>query len=379
LKSPVTARELSYKWSWALPLPNGLSMGVTFVMTLILERFPLQYRAAVVTELMTVVQHGDSACLVGLAGVGKSNLARFLEVPAVVERSLPASEAARIHFRRVECSPEVDPDQIYEYMSQQVYGVVRKTGIPMRSMANTEENAFFQLRRLLDYVCGEYRQRIVFIFDEFEELVRHQQPLFLQNLRSLRDDHRTTRNVVFVVITHRLPHLIVQGSPINRHGKFFEIIRDRIYALPPYQKEDTDSMIDALIRQRGGDPTLVGNDKRDHLFHLSGGHSGLLSALFNELYPSFARSINTILHSVRQPCALQTVCEHIWSHLHTEEKRALVVLAQDQDISNDMLVFLGKRGLVRQEATALVLFSPIFAEYVRSQALTYFREHGETP
>ncbi|MBX3001367.1 MAG: ATP-binding protein [Caldilineaceae bacterium] len=335
-------------------------------MSLILNRYPLNYRAALVTELMTVVQHGDSACLVGLAGVGKSNLARFLEAPEVAQRSLPASEAARIHFRRIDCSPNIDRAQLYEHMAEVVRILIHQAGMQGGLSADSDAIPFFRLRQLLKHLCDKHQQRIVFIFDEFESMVRHQEAQFLQDLRTLRDDHRTTRNVAFLVITHRMPQLIGGQPGLGKQSKFFEIIRDHIYALPPYKRSDTDSMIDALVRRRGGAFSAIDPNHLDLLWEFSGGHSGLLAALFNELYHTFSKSIYTLLKIVHHPSEIQSACEKIVDYLHAEEVEALRALVLNQPVSPEMLLFLRKRGLIRYES-APVIFSPLFAEYVRHQ------------
>lgn len=335
-------------------------------MSLILNRFHLYYRTEIVTELMTVVQQGDSACLVGLAGVGKSNLARFLEAPEVVQRSLPASEATRTHFRRIDCSPNTGQAQLYEHMAEVIRTLISQAGMRAGLAEDSEATPFSKLRHLLKYLCDKHQQRIVFIFDEFESMVRHQDAQFLQDLRTLRDDHRTTRNVAFLVITHRMPQLIAGQPGIGRQSKFFEIIRDHIYALPPYQRTDTNSMIEALLLRRGSTLAAIDPKHLALLWELSGGHSGLLAALFNELYPTFSKSIYRLLKIVHHPSAMQTVCEHILQHLHVEEVEALRALILGQHVSPDMLLFLRRRGLIRNES-APVIFSRLFAEYIRYQ------------
>src|SRR5690606_31597153 len=120
------------------------------------------------------------------------------------------------------------------------------------------------------------------------------------------------------------------------------------------------------VQRRGDDPALVSGDRRGLLCHLSGGHSGLLAALFDEVYPSFATSIPRILQSANRTCAARAACEHIWQHLHADERAALSSLVHGQTVSADMLGFLHKRGLVRHESDP-ALFSPLFTEYIRHQ------------
>ncbi|MCB0113143.1 MAG: ATP-binding protein [Caldilineaceae bacterium] len=336
-------------------------------MRLMDDRYPMNYREEIVTQVMSDVQHGESLCLVGLAGVGKSNLARFLENPAVVRHYLPTSAAERTHFRRIEFSAEIDTDHLYGAMSAALQDVAKRVGVPLPAKGS-DEGAYTHLRSLLATFCDEHGQRIVFVIDEFEALLHTQPPLFLQELRTLRDDHRTSRNVVFLLITHRMPELIRRQPLLQQGGKLFEIIGQNIYALPPYSDADAQSMIDALAARREIDPLQLGAELRGMLLHLSGGHSGLLAGLFNEMHPTFKKSLHRLVQSVDRPGPLRLACENVWTHLHEEERDALKLMATGQDVNAVMVEFLCKRGLVRVQSTPL-FFSPIFLEYVRNHAM----------
>lgn len=334
-------------------------------MSLIGGRYPIGYRSALVSELMAVFQHGDSACLVGLAGTGKSNLARFLEDRQVARHYLPGSEADRIHFRRMECSAESTPDEIYTHMAQHVQQLLHGLGHAPSKPEVPGETPLFRLSGLLKQLCTQEGQRLVFIFDEFERLAHHQQPPFLQGLRSLRDDHRTSRNLAYLLVTHRMPQLITTQPALGKRGKLFELVREHLYALPPYSETDTQSMIDALVRQRNHKPAQLSQEARALLVNLSGGHSGLLAALFNEFYPDFTRSVQRMLHSAEQPSAIHRASDHIWHHLHAEEQQALQDLVHARPVPNEMVTFLSRRGLVTVKSTPTI-FSPLLKEYIRS-------------
>lgn len=334
-------------------------------MPLVLDRYPLVYRSSIVSEVMSATERGDSVCLVGLAGSGKSNLAHFLEVATVVRHYLPSSIAERTHFRHIELTAEISTDQIYASMVDAVSQAAAAIGavLPTRG---AEESTLAHLRALLGAFCADAGQRIVFIFDEFEVLLRSQPPHFLQDLRKLRDDHRTSRNVVFLIITHRMPQIVRRQPLIQPGGKFLEIFENHIYALPPYSASDAQSMIDALARRYGLDPGVPGPEQRDMLYHLSGGHSNLLAQAFTVMQPTFKKSLRRVVNLAEKAGPMRTACEHIWQHLHREEQEALALLAEGQQIEAAMLEFLHKRGLIHIQPN-LTFFSPIFLAYVHSR------------
>lgn len=330
------------------------------------ERYPLTFRAEIVSKLMGDIEQGVCACVVGLAGVGKSNLVRFMQKPETVRHYIrSAALADRIHLLSIDCSPGDQPrDELYREMDACLRELARSKGWPLPAIGQ-EASPYETLRIRLKTFCQERNQRVVFILDEFETVLRKQPSGILEDLRRLRDDHRERANLLFIVITHILPHLVAHNPPL-KETKFFELISEHIYGLGPYSRADADSMLDDRLEKKGADPRVLSPEQRTVLYDLSGGHSRLLRALFDEQYPTFPMTPPDPAQLLQTLPAIRMACQHVWNHLHMDEQRLLRSVATGAAISSVEEAYLLRRGLLRRGASGAILFSPIFREYVRT-------------
>jgi AAA domain len=331
-------------------------------MALILGRYSIEYRSEIVRPLMTMIRQGESSCLVGMAGVGKSNLVTFLQQPEVREHYMPAAEAARTRFVPIACWSGVQSkDSFYHLMVQWTWNVAASLEPQMPDAPPTQGPPLFLLRDILQTVCRQHACRLVYILDEFDCLVQNQAADFFNELRGLRDEYRATRNLVFLPITLTPPQLVRGRQPLSK-SKFFEIVQDRIYALPPYREADAAAMLRTLSERK--DDCVIEPADRDRLIAYSGGHSGLLWALFHELHPDFTLSRPRLGRLVENSQRVRTSCERIWEHLLPEEQQALGALARGQAAPLQMEEYLCRRGLL-VDASPVRIFSPVFGEYIR--------------
>jgi hypothetical protein len=329
---------------------------------LVLDRYPIEYRQEVVQPLMHKAQRGESACLVGLAGVGKSNLMNFIAQEAVRRRYL-GDEWQRTHFLGVVCTTGAqEPDIVFKAMLDAALALAGEIE-PGRSIELVPGVSLFQaLRSVLRFLCETHGQRVVFVLDEFEDAIRCQPVDLFDALRTLRDDQRATGRIQFVVITHRLPQLILSTPPFHS-SRLYQILRDNIYPLPPYSQKDAEWMLDDLCRKRPGLelPPLAIRE----LLSYSGGHGGLLRALFEDLHPGFDVARGTLLGLAEQASKTRTSCEHIWTHLHRDEQAALRKLAAGRIVVPEWAAYLHRRGLIARNAPDGAIFSPVFARYIQ--------------
>jgi hypothetical protein len=330
-------------------------------MALILGRYSTEYRSEIVGPLMTMIRHGDSACLVGMAGVGKSNLLHFLQQPEVSQHYMP-SEADRTRFVPMVCwSGTQSKDSFVNLMVQWTWNVASSLETQMAGAPPIGAPPLYLLRNVLQVVCQKHNLRLVYILDDFDCLIQHQEPDFFNDMRSLRDEYRASGNLVFIVITHTLPQLVPGLQPLNK-SRFFDILQDRIYSLPPYRNTDAAAMLQVLSDSKDNCPIQAVD--RDRLIAYSGGHSGLLGALFHELYPDFTLSRSRLGRLVETSQKLRTSCEQIWEHLLLEEQQTLCSLVMGQPTPLQMEEYLCRRGLLADSSPARI-FSPLLGEYIR--------------
>lgn len=332
-------------------------------MTLILDRYPLEYRSEIVEPVLTAVAGGSSVCVVGLAGVGKSNLFKFLAQSAVLEHYLPQSIAQEMHVLVVQCRPGTQASaNVYAAMLDELQPVAEKAqySLPILRQAATA----YDVRKAVKYLCETARQRIVFVLDEFECLIQHQPLEFFEELRNLRDEVRTTNRFAYVTITHRLPHRVV-GNQRFENSKLFELLRSNIYALGPYRQPDALSMLNALAAAQN---LTIDRDYLLRIGEVAGGHSGIMRAVFETIKTegkaNFAVPSPRLKQFAVEHRAVYEACDYLWLHLHSSERRALRQLAAGDLPEPWLLDFLFKRGLITSTVTPN-FFAPVFAAYVR--------------
>ena len=311
---------------------------------------------------MRMIERGESACVVGLVGTGKSNLVHFMR-EREAQRLYLGEQADRLHLVTLSCLPGTDPKEtIYEAMTECARQIARERDGEADEVAAGAVSPLQALRAILEVTCGALDQQLVFVFDEFDCLLQNQPAGFFDDLRVLRDDHRTTGNVVFLVITRVLPQLRRGPEPF-RDSKFFQLIRDRIYPLPPFREVDAVCMLDDVMnRQKAHFDFPLRLRKR--LAGLAGGHAGLLLSLYETLKPDFSDTAS-LPEALAAAPRVATACAEIWTDLHWQERDALIELARDQPVDEAMRSYLCRRGLLSANGSRAI-FSPVFREYIRS-------------
>jgi hypothetical protein len=330
-------------------------------MDLILERYPLDYRREVVTPFFATAATGTSICLAGLAGAGKSNLVTFLRAPAVVRSRLDESAAARTHICAMSCREACHaPGRFYAELLHSLRPVAAEMGYPLPAPATTGE--YRTVRDTVRYLCINAGQQIVLVLDEFESLIQHQSLDLFEELRTIRDEVRTPSHFAYVFITHRLPHRIVGNQPFE-NSSLYRLIRNHIYLFGPYREPDAHNMLHTLLQRHklAPDPLTQGR-----LLSASGCHAGLLAALVEAAKPDFTLSLRQLCARAATPGPVADACAHIWQHLHTSEREALLNIAAGVPPAPWLQEFLYKRGLLAARQS-LEIFSPVFAAFVEHQ------------
>jgi hypothetical protein len=255
-----------------------------------------------------------------------------------------------------------EPDIVFKTMLDAALAVV---GViePGRTIEPVPGVSLFQaLRSVLRFICETHGQRVVFVLDEFEDAIRHQPVDLFDGLRTLRDDQRASGSVQFTFITHRLPQVILSTPPFHS-SRLFQILRDNVYPLPPYRDSDALLMLDDLCKRR--DNIELSPRATRELLANSGGHGGLLRALFDDLHPDFIATEQILLGLVTKQSNTYTSCERIWTHLHRDEQAALCKLVSRRIIDPPWAAYLHRRGLLRNGTPNGAVFSALFSRYIQ--------------
>jgi hypothetical protein len=176
--------------------------------------------------------------------------------------------------------------------------------------------------------------------------------------------------VVYLTLTRREPGFLRDDTP--EFEELFELLSSPGHTLPvaPYVETDALLMLRRLAA-RQVPPRPLSEAEGRRFFDLSGGHAGLLRALFfaTQYTPELAAVVMSPTEWVRlaDHADVEGECRKIWDSLEVEEQADLRRLARQQAPSAEGLRRLERRGLARAHFNrAPELFSPVFERCLKA-------------
>lgn len=331
---------------------------------------PLTYRAEIAAPLFDLLRAGESAAVIGPASMGKSRLLQFLLRPDVQQHYL-GEAAASTWLVLADCNRQAELSEwgLYELMlTSLTEAAAARPGAELRDWLNrlrreaiTERNALLARRHVelaTRALCQEHDLRLCFIFDEFDATYKSLPAAALANLRALRDADKY--RISFVLLLRDHPERL--RAPADSEG-FYELISRSVLGLKPYTRPDALRVIAQLAARRSHPVTA---EQETAMLLLSGGHPGLLVALFDAILQGSVRTSNEELSKwgLAQPQVIEE-CRKLWGGLAADEQLALSRLAQGIGAAYGVRELLAVKGLIlagRPDAESI--FSPVFREYV---------------
>jgi hypothetical protein len=336
--------------------------------------WPLSYRAELLKLVMPALRAGECCSLVGVSGVGKSNLVRFLRQPGVQETHWGSERAWMIVIDTNELVFDEHPDEyvIVELMIHRLIMEAESRGLPLELLAWANElharlvaqpSAHLALRyleRMCARFCGPYSQQLIFIFDQFEDIWQSANTRFFLNLRSLRD--RFKYQVGYLVFT-REPLQRIRAD-LQAVEAFWELFTSHTYGLGMYSPADAQVALERLTQRYS---VTFNPACQQAISRASGGHPGLMRALFTALDSSADATPTTgELLKIR---AVEEECAKIWNDLNADDQRLVQAIAAGAPVPQTVdaaLVELRLKQIIVGEQPRL--FSPIFGAYALCHA-----------
>lgn len=354
---------------------------------------PIQYREEILKPFFSYTKGGESFYVVGAPSVGKTRLMDFLmgDDPDVLRENagvdrervknkyLPTETSAKTWLVRVDMNRmRQEHDWGFQFYELLLHTVL----LSCNRLESTEQNEAIRMKlaaldsevieskdplkahRLFEMavnmLCQSYDIRLCFLFDEFDETYKAMPREVFAQLRAVRDANKY--RVSYVLFLRNLPEKL--RDPLDNEG-FYELISRNMLGLGPYTGQDTLHIIGQLEKRR---EYPLAQDKREWILVNSGGHPGLILALFaifKENSRAAAQMANlewfTTQDSVREEF------RKIWAGLLDEEKGGLVEFAKGNytAILPDTGKLLTAKGLLKPSGgKGMVFFSPLFGYWI---------------
>jgi hypothetical protein len=367
-----------------------------------MRKNPLHFRKEEVNYIMRRWQAAESCSLVGVGSVGKSNLLHHL-LDSDVQTHFMGDRANS--FKAIMIDPNllgpIDKDASeqarcwagYELLMHRLY----LTFYPFSVLGNEVNNFIDVYQALQDgtnplyaYMGIRYFElglefflrrgiEIVFMFDEFEELLRQMPPKFFQTLRGLRDNHK--RQLSYLTFSREPIPVMVEKMGLDDLliEPFTELFTDNVYYVGPYNMVDAKAMIDRLIQRNP--QQNVSSYAIDFLMHATGRYAGLLRASYRSLEWLGNITPNDIeneymIEQIASRRPVQTESETIWKSLTPVEQEVLKYVSRqkveniDAEAERAVSLLVQKRLLlVDHQQQSLHIQPPVFRAFIKNVIL----------
>lgn len=331
------------------------------------SRYLPTYREREVSFCCDYAARGESLCLVGVAGSGKSNIVKVLTEDREVRRRYLGARVDVVRFAAIDGNTwEGAPQQLWEMLFSALLNAIKALPQPdfdpKITYLSDEEKLRRRVQITIDHICQRLDQRLMLILDDFDGVfVRGPLPM-LEQLNAFRSAGNRER-LSYLIFTKRLPHVLGRHFELDTRCKFYDLFRTNIFALEPYMQNDARHMVHHLNRQLS-EPLPPG--AVSGIVWLGGGHAGLLKMIFGSWVKQAPPADNQIDYFAAQ-ADVQHECRRILSGLHPQERAVAIRLAQGRSRSDDddTLDHLRRRGLLLDIAQGK-WFSPVWAAFLRT-------------
>jgi hypothetical protein len=322
--------------------------------------------------------------VVGFSNVGKSSLLRLLAQPDVWTQEL--GEAGQ-EFLVV----YIDCNRMLGMSDQGFYELVLRclqesspslatlpdlrSAYEMLVAPASEFQVPLGFTRGVTAVLEATQQKVIFLFDEFDEpFVGLDSRVFL-NLRALRDRH--SAQLAYVTATDQ-PLAIPEAAP--HVSEFCELFAPRIWFLAPLTRSDVERMVRSYMEAYEAEFSQA---DMDFIFQWAGGHPPLVDCVCNLLDAALdnARGLRPSEHwELHQNVArhlsndegIKQECTKLWDGCTPEEQAELIALCRtpQQPANQQVLAHLIRRYLVMRVEGHYQIFCRLLQEYIRRKTVT---------
>lgn len=331
---------------------------------------PIEYRAELIQPLLASVAAGECCSVVGINGVGKSNLVQHMLRPDVIQHYV-GERAPQLRLIYIDSNMLVDWSHwgLFEGLAE-VLLTTLGSELPAEVGASLlqrhaqylaqKKNSALMFRHCADVVhvmCMHWA--LVLLFDEFDPLFAQLGAQTLRNLRGLRDRHKY--RLMFLTFSRNSLLTIHSDDDWDDIEPFAELFTLRELGVHPLRSQDARAEVTRFAMRHA---TKIGEAVQQRIVRLSGGHPALIRTLTQ------AALNDQLAHSEAQILMMPAVrleCVKIWNDLTAEEQIGLRLASRGAPLNQAQSSELLLKGVLSRDTTGeLVVFSSLFAHYLRA-------------
>lgn len=342
------------------------------------EHYPDNFREEETAYLIQRIKSAESSLVSGFPGVGKSGFLRYLIYNAALRVRYP-KDLENVLFVHLDVNDltELSMAEFYRNFLQQLKLAAANLPIEpeLTSWPNTGDPfiLFSAIKGFLDLILSDEKRKIVVIIDRFEQLMNTFDETFFNNLRALRDAHKT--QYLYLAAYNRPPE---KPANVSVGDQLLPLFANFHLNVKPLGFPDTELVIAGLLKES---PFTLAEFQKDEIYAFCGGHPGLIKIYLQSLKNQGAAvSWESFLKEINQNNSIKQALADIYQYLSEAERLVLLKVAKNEKLngsSDPSLVNLTDLGLLNKNSGSYALFSCAFENYLKNYLPRQSRLHIE--
>lgn len=341
-------------------------------------------RDADIANIVECIKDGECCSIIGLSNTGKSTLLRSIPLPGVKNKHL-GDRADDYVFVYIDFNLmlELTEQGFYELILRSTLAQLKKLeiepGLLDRIEASyrnlvTPANPFLvplSFNEAITALGESLEQRLVFLFDEFDEPFASLDERVFLNLRALKDKYGP-----------RLSYVVATNQPLTelqrgvKAAEFCELFALNTRFLSALGRDDVRQIIAQFAAE---EEVKFNEDDIAFIIAQAGGHPGLLAATCRVLaevsrdYPDLYRDqgYKLVRERLDSDSTIRTECAKLWNGLTAEEQEALMVFVSrpGEALDPELEQSLCRKAIIEGKEGKRAVFGQLFAGFARRQRL----------